>query len=138
MARGRWLAVLALCLWPCFSRAAVPEEIAPVLQVLDRFMFAGKEGDAARGAQLLDMYETSPKKAEREIDAFFKRNSEIFRAYVSISNDLYGYEFTERGFRGRNVELEGGVDTEVDLGTEFSARLVFRDQRWRIISLEID
>lgn len=134
----KWPTVLLLALSFVAVRGEVSEEIAPVLQTLDRFMLAGKQGDASRGAQLLDMYETSPKKAEREIAEFFEKNREIFSSYVSISNDLYGYEIKQKGFRGTNIELEGGVETEIELGTEFSARLVYRDQRWRILALEID
>lgn len=129
-----WCGILAVGL----EAWALPEEIVPVVQALDRFMMAGKEGDASRGAQLLDRYETSPRRTEREIGEFFERNRAVFESYQSIAKDIYGYEFKEKGYRGRNVELEGGLETEPGLGVEFSARLVFRDGRWWILSLEID
>ncbi len=101
-------------------------------------MLAGKAEDARRGAQLLDMYETSPRKAEREIASYFEQKRSHFADYVSISNDIYGYEFKENGYRGPNLSLEGRLETTAGFTAEFAARLVFRDQRWRILSVEID
>lgn len=108
------------------------------LYTLDQFMLAGKSEDAETGARLLEMYESSPKKAEREIGQFFEEREAIFSNYVSVSNDVYGYEYKENGYMGPNVDVEGRVETEFGLTAEFSARLVFRGERWRILSLEID
>lgn len=146
----RWLLLLGLALQamggaaPLDSGDEVSEEVdltqtlESALKTLDQFMVAGKEGEARRGARLLDMYETSPKKAEREIGEFFKGKRSVFSEYVSIANDIYGYEYVEKGYRGPNLELEGGIETADGFGAEFSARLVYRDLRWRILSLEID
>lgn len=112
--------------------------IESVILTLDRFMVAGKEEDPKRGASLLDRYESSPNKAERDIRIFFEREQSIFANYVSIAEDIYGYEIKENGFRGPNISLEGRIETTAGLTSEFSARLVFRDQRWRILTLEID
>lgn len=120
------------------EESEVAESLQGALKTLDQFMLAGKEGEARRGASLLDMYETSPKKAEREIGEFFEGKRSVFSEYVSIENDIYGYEYLAKGYRGPNIELEGGVETVDGFGAEFSARLVYRDLRWRILSLEID
>lgn len=113
-------------------------ELAASLQTLDLFMMSGKEGDARRGARLLDMYETSPNKAEREIGSFFVKKKSVFSKYVSISKDLYGFQVKENGYRGTNISIEGRIETTEGFSAEFAARLVFRELRWRILSLEID
>lgn len=136
--------LLVLVLWLAsslspFLRAEPPlQELVAPLQTLDMFMVSGKEKNARRGARLLDMYETSPNKAEREIESFFQKKKRIFSKYVSISEDIYGFQLKEDGYHGPNISIEGGIETIEGLSAEFSARLVFRDQRWRIISLEID
>lgn len=112
--------------------------LAGAVGTLDRFMMAGRSGEAKRGASLLDMYESSPRKAELRIAAFYEEREDVFANYVSISKDIYGYEIKENGFRGPNINLEGGIETVSGLTAEFSARLVYRDQRWRILTLEID
>ncbi|MDQ8185761.1 hypothetical protein [Pelagicoccus sp. SDUM812002] len=116
----------------------MPEELAGAVETLDRFMLAGKEDDARRGAQLLDMYETSPRKAEREIESYFEQKRPHFSEYVSISKDIYGYELKENGYRGPNLSLEGRLETTSGFTAEFSARLVYREQRWRLLSIDID
>ncbi|MDQ8201802.1 hypothetical protein [Pelagicoccus sp. SDUM812003] len=116
----------------------VSQELSGAINTLDRFMMAGKEGDAERGARLLDMYESSPRKAEKEIGGFFEDRVDVFANYISIANDIYGYEIKENAFRGPNIEVEGRIETAEGFTSEFSARLVFRDLRWRILSLDID
>ncbi len=136
--------VLVFALWgltqlPLFLRGEVPpEELVAPLQTLDLFMISGKEENARRGARLLDMYETSPKKAEREIESFFQRKKSIFSDYVSISKDIYGFQVKENGYHGTNISMEGAIETTKGFSAEFSARVVFRGHRWRIISMEID
>ncbi|MBK1879603.1 nuclear transport factor 2 family protein [Pelagicoccus mobilis] len=120
------------------AEEASEKELGIVLEVLDRFMVAGREGDAARGARLLDMYESSPKKTVRDIEAYFKSERETFSRYVSIDSDVYGFEYREKGYRGPNLVVEGGVETTGGFTAEFSSRLVLREGRWRILNLEID
>lgn len=131
------LIVFAL-LQPPLSASDGTRELAGAVNTLDQFMLAGKEGDPKRGARLLDMYESSPRKVQLEIGAFFEKQQEIMARYVSIANDIYGYEVKENGFKGPNISLEGRIETLEGLTAEFSARLVFRDGRWLILTLEID
>lgn len=126
---------LSLCIEASDDNSQV---LQGALGTLDQFMLAGKEGDANRGAQFVDMYDWSPRKAEREIGEFFKERKTIFRSYVSISNDIYGYEIDENGFKGLNLNMEGGVETTDGFTAEFSARLVLRENRWLILSFELD
>ncbi|MBC2606709.1 hypothetical protein [Pelagicoccus albus] len=131
-----WLAATALSLGQSeFDQAPA---LRSVLLTLDQFMMAGKEGDPRRGANLLDRYEYSPRKVERGVDEFYEEHQELLVGYVSMSRDIYGYEIQENGYRGPNLVLEGRVETRAGFSHEFSARLVLRDQRWRILTLEID
>lgn len=119
-------------------RADTSSELEGALRVLERFMMAGKEGNALHGARLLDVYESSPKKTQKDIGVFFEKKSDLFESYEAIGGDLYGYEYIERGHKGPNVKIEGRVQTVDGRLVEFSALLVLRDQRWRILSFEID
>lgn len=123
---------------PRLSASDGASALAGAVNTLDQFMMAGKEGNAKRGARLLDMYESSPRKTQLRIGNYFKQREEVLARYVSIGNDIYGYEIKENGFNGPNITLEGRIETHDGLTTEFSARLVFRAERWRILTLEID
>lgn len=132
-----------LIIWAVFilgleGRGEAGVDLQGALEVLDRFVMAGKEGNALRGARLLDVYESSPKKTERDISLFFKKKEPLFADCVSLGSDLYGYEYREKGYRGPNLSLEGRLETRSEAVVEFSARLVLRDSRWRILSFEID
>ena len=136
--RTGWILGLLVLLSAELSGQVLPPELLGSLETLDRFMLAGKAEDARRAAQLLDMYETSPRKAEREIESYFDKKRSLFSEYVSISKDIYGYELKENGFRGPNLTVEGRLETNEGFTSEFTARLVYREQRWRIISIELD
>lgn len=66
-----FLSILALAL----GESDEDRALAGAIHTLVQFMSAGKEADAKRGAALLDMYESSPFKAELEIRAFFVEKS---------------------------------------------------------------
>lgn len=137
--RGVFLALGFLSLWSALRlEAESVAELSGGLQVVERFLVAGKQGNALHGARLLDVYESSPRKTERDIELFFKKKRSLFSDFVSVGDDLYGYEYVEKGHKGPNLSIEGRVETVGERRVEFSARLVLRGGRWRILSFELD
>ncbi|MBK1878255.1 hypothetical protein [Pelagicoccus mobilis] len=107
------------------------------INTLDHFMQAGANGDASRGAMLLEAFKINERRAEYDTQRLYKKQKELLSSYVSVASDLYGYE-VQKGFRGASVELEGGIETRKGVTAEFKARVVYRNKEWLIVNLEID
>ncbi|MEM9161299.1 MAG: hypothetical protein AAGB46_19815 [Verrucomicrobiota bacterium] len=110
---------------------------ATALNSLEFYMRAGVEKDVGRGAQLLSSYYVNVDRAMQDTRRLYRDKGDLFSSYVSIASDVYGYEFNNDRF-GPSVDIEGGIETEDGLMAEYSASLVFRDNKWLIWSLDID
>lgn len=111
--------------------------LATALSNLEHYMFAGSDRDIERGAELLISYVSDEEQAIADTKVFYREQAKLLREYVSLSSDLYGYEFKRTPF-GDGLYLEGRVETLNGLTAEYSARMVFKLERWWIGSLQID
>ncbi|MDQ8204076.1 hypothetical protein [Pelagicoccus sp. SDUM812003] len=107
------------------------------LNTLDYFLRAGLEKNVPRGAELLTSFYVDSRRAITDTRRLFKDNQSMLSAYRSVSRDIYGYAFS-RNLRGVSVEIEGGIETDEGVTSEFSARMVYRHNRWLISELDID
>lgn len=111
--------------------------VGTAMSTLDHFMQAGSYGKHKRGAALLDQFDINPRRAEYDTRLLYRKREKLFSGYVSIANDIYGYE-VKRGLSVTSFEVEGGVETAAGVTAEFAARLILRDKKWRIVKIEID
>ncbi len=105
--------------------------------ILDHFMRAGRRADPRTGAKLLALYEQYQPRAVYHTEVLYRKRPELFENYLSISKDLYGYEL-KPSFMGTLIVLEGRVETDAGFADEFSAELVFYENRWRITKIDFE
>ena len=107
------------------------------IQALDHFMQASKVKDRESAAKWMIAYEVHPPKAFFKSRRIMNRNESILSGYLSIDNDVYGYEV--KRFHGNvAVLIEGAIRTEFGRAGEYSARVIYNRKHWRIMDLEID
>ncbi|MBK1878254.1 hypothetical protein [Pelagicoccus mobilis] len=104
---------------------------------LEFYMRAGIDQNVSRAAPLLSSFVINKKRARDDTKRLFRDFSDELEGYVSISNDVYGYEFSVDRF-GPSLQFEGGIQTVDGMTAEFEATMVFRENRWLIWSLDID
>lgn len=107
------------------------------LSNLEYFMQAGIENDVSRAAPLLSSFMINRQRARVDTKRLFRENLKLLEDYVSVSSDVYGYEFTNDRF-GASVQFEGRVETRQGMMAEYEATMVLRDNKWLIWSLDID
>ena len=111
--------------------------ISASIQALDHFMQASRVKDGKTAAKWMITYELHPPMAFFKSRRIMNRNESILSDYLSIDNDVYGYEV--KRFQGNvAVLIEGAIRTEFGRAGEYSARLVYDRKRWRILDLDID
>ena len=104
---------------------------------LDSFMKAGSERNVGLGAELMSSYQVNSHRAIADTRQLYREQEELLAGYRSISSDIYGYEFDSNRF-ALSVEFEGRIETTKGMSSEFSARMVFRENKWLIDKLLID
>lgn len=129
--------LILLLLAPNASADRDSDTLGGAINTLDHFMQAGVDNDARRGAGLLEIFDVNARRAEYDTRLLYRRQENLLSAYVSIASDLYGYEI-QKGRGATSVELEGGIETSAGVTAEFKARVVYRNNRWRIADIEID
>lgn len=107
------------------------------LATLEFYMKLGREGDAREGAKLYSYYRINERSAFVDTRGHYREHRDLLDRYVSISNDIYGYEFTSTSL-GTVLGIAGGVYTVDGIGAEFEASMVWQDNQWLIWSLQID
>jgi len=107
------------------------------INTLDHYLQAGMNDDAKRGASLLEAFKSNARRAEYDTQRLYRKQKDLLASYVSLSQDIYGYE-VQKGFHGTSVEVEGGIATREGVTAEFKAKVVYRNKEWRIAALEID
>lgn len=133
--------LLAALLLPIASLARPAQSerdiFAASISVLDLFMQAGQADDVRQAAQWMQVYESYPPRAINQSHTLIKRNREVFANYLSVREDVYGYEIKRQPLQTK-IYIEGAVHTVDGAVSEFAAELVYRFRKWRIQSLEID
>lgn len=107
------------------------------MATLEFYMELGVSNDAKSGAKLCSSYRVNERRALVDTRMLYRKHSELLNDYVSISNDIYGYEFTASRL-GTVLDIEGGVQTSEGTAAEFVASMVWSGTGWQIWSLEID
>jgi len=107
------------------------------IQALDHFMRASQAKDNRTAAKWMATYDVHPPKALFESRKIINSSESILSDYQSIDRDVYGYE-VKRFMGNVTVLIEGAIRSDFGQAGEYSARLVFNHNRWRILELEID
>lgn len=106
------------------------------ISALDLFMQAGRSQDIYNAARWMSEYDLYPPRAINRSQTLLKRNKETFDSYLSVREDIYGYEIIRNPLQTK-INIEGAIQTEDGFTSEYSATLVYKFQRWRIKSLDI-
>ena len=133
------LALASTLLIPTFAENALSEDdlFEASLVTLEGFMAAGKNSDAQTAAKLFLDYDRYPPRAINRCRQLIKKNHELFSQYISIADDIYGYEI-KRTPLGTRLLVEGSVTSSGDDYSEYSARFIYKNKRWRLIEIDLD
>ncbi|MEM9160295.1 MAG: hypothetical protein AAGB46_14720 [Verrucomicrobiota bacterium] len=140
------LLILLLTLLPIASKAEtyVPKNpksdealLNASMSALDLFMQAGRTQDIYNAARWMSEYDIYPPRAINRSQMLLKKNRQTFETYLSVKEDVYGYEISKSPLRTK-VHIEGAIQTEGGFTGEYSATLIYKYQRWRIKSIDID
>jgi len=84
------------------------------------------------------MYDAHPPRAIHETRRLIRNSEGILLNYLTINRDIYGYE-VKRFLGNVTILIEGAIRSERGSRTgEYSAKLVYNHNRWRILDLDID
>lgn len=119
------------------TRAEQELAFGAAVRNLEYFLQAGETDDVERGAQLMTSFYVNSRYAINETRRLYKKHESLLEDFLSASRDVYGYEFDSNRF-GTSVEFEGRLETTEGLVAEYRARMVFKENRWLISSLNID
>lgn len=107
------------------------------LATLDSYLLSGVRADNRAAARMRAAYSVNERRALADTKLLFLQNRDLLSRYVSVSNDVYGFEI-ENGRLGTSLDFEGRFATAEGTLAEYAVSMVWSEDRWLIWSLDID
>lgn len=130
------LVVLTLSAWTISGgvpyQGAEEQNVRAVVGVVEQFMAAGKQRDAAAGRQVVSAL--SPALSAAEITTLFETRRDLFDRYSAVGQEMYGVTL-DTNWDGTRALLEGKVSYDGRPATPVRAELIKRNNQWRLTTI---
>ena len=131
------VALLVLGAWNAFGGAPYQRDeeqnVRDALGVVDSFIEAGEEQDAAAGRDLVAAFADDPDLTAEGVSELFGER-DLFDDYAAVDREDIGAGLRTTPL-GTRADIGGEVTYEDGSGTPFQAELVKRNNTWRLTSL---